>query len=130
MNTTIAPATDSTAAALWAAAALIDCHGYTPYPEYETATGLSVHDAADIAASDAGEFTDRIETAFAGWLQLRGLVTGTALRHDPIGTWERQDGGRPQDEVTRELRAAAAALDQAALAEVATMAARQTAGTR
>lgn len=101
-----------TAAALRAAAALIERDGYSPHPEYRE-RGICVSEALNGAAEMAGEFTDRLESAFAGWLQLRGAAPSAPGGYGPDGVisiWETANGGRAAAEVIAELNAAAAAL--------------------
>lgn len=110
--------TATTVNAFRVAADLIDSKGYTPSCSTTAGGPLNLEAAFDVAAELVGCFTDELERAFAGWLDLRGLTDGLSLglvRHEEAGArvdvWETHRGGRKVDEVTRELRAAADALN-------------------
>ena len=110
-----------TAAAFLATAQLIELQGYTPHPEWEGTAGVNVTGAFDGIAEVLGMFTDEIESAFAGWLRLRGLMTGRQYLDAGglIIEWETDNRGRVLDEVVDELRAAAAALGSGARRKLA-----------
>lgn len=95
------------------AADLIDRKGYTPSCSTYAGGPLNVSAAFDAAAELIGCFTDELERAFAGWLELRGIAPAGLLGADGaarVTEWEIDRGGRNGVEVTRELRAAAGAL--------------------
>lgn len=91
---------------------LIEADGYAPTAGESGALNLNA--AADRAADMVSAFTDEIEDAFCGWLQLRGLlpagVPSWCTAGGKVDLWETERGGRSQAEVLRELRAAADAL--------------------
>jgi hypothetical protein len=95
------------------AADFIDRKGYTSSCSIYQGGPLNVSAAFEVAAELVGCFTDELERAFAGWLELRGIAPAGLLGADAAGRvaeWETDRGGRNGVDVTRELRAAADAL--------------------